>query len=84
MELTLKTLQSEKNMKGKEILKQKDELDSFIADLLQQEGIEADKKRDLEKAISEVDEQEAAVAKSSVGDEDTRKTLASFECSERY
>lgn len=62
-ELTLKTLQSEKTLKEKEILKQKDELDSFIADFLQQEGIEVEKKRDLEKAISEVDEEEAAVAK---------------------
>ena len=64
-ELTLKTLQSEKSLKAKEILKHKDELDTFIADLLQQEGIESDKKRDLENAISEVDDQEAAVAKAS-------------------
>jgi chromosome segregation ATPase len=60
-ELTLKTLQSEKVIKTREVLKLKDELDSFIADFLQQEGIEADKKKELESAIADVDEQEAKV-----------------------
>jgi len=60
-QLTLSTLQSEKNLKSREVLKMKEEVDSFIADFLQQEGLEADKKRSLEAAVMEVDEMEAKV-----------------------
>ena len=60
-QLTLNTLNSEKNIKAKEVLKMKEEVDSFIADFLQQEGLESDKKKLLENAVAEVDEMEAKV-----------------------
>jgi hypothetical protein len=60
-QLTLTTLQSEKNVKAKDVLKMKDEVDTFIADFLQQEGLEADKKHSLELAVQDVDEMEAKV-----------------------
>ncbi len=60
-ELQLKTLISEKNIKSKDVLKMKDEVDSFIADFLLQEGLEGDKKRLLEDAIMQVDDAESAV-----------------------
>lgn len=61
VQLQLNTLSSEKNSKTKEVIKMKEEVDSFIADFLQQEGLEAGKKQELEKAVMEVDEAEAKV-----------------------
>lgn len=60
-ELTFKTLQSERVGKTRDVLKLKDELDSFIADFLQQEQIEGERKKELESAIADVDDQEAKV-----------------------
>eukprot|EP00606_Chrysophyceae_sp_TOSAG23-5_P000247 GSChrysophyteH2.ASY1.ANO1.465.1 assembled CDS len=61
VQLQLKTLSSEKNVKSREVIKLKEEVDSFIADFLQQEGLESGKKQELERAVMEVDEAEAKV-----------------------
>lgn len=60
-ESMLQTLQSERDVKSREILNLKSEVDTFIAQFLQQEGIESERKKDLEDAIAKVDEQEAQV-----------------------
>ena len=61
VQLQLKTLVSERNTRSKEVLKNKDEVDTFIAEFMQQNEIESSKKRDLENAIMEVDEAELKV-----------------------
>jgi chromosome segregation ATPase len=43
-EALLSNVQDERSKRGKEIQKQKDEVDSHVARMLQQEGVEADKK----------------------------------------
>ena len=60
-ESMLGTLQTEREFKAKELQKLKNEVDTFIAQFLQQEGLEQEKKKVLEEAISRVDDQEAQV-----------------------
>ena len=60
-ESMLSTLQTEKDVKQKEVQKMKNEVDTLIANFLQQEGVEQERKRLLEEAIARVDEQEALV-----------------------
>ncbi len=61
-EMLLKNSIDEKNSKKKEISKLKDEIDYHVARLLTQEGLESDRKRELEQIIEEVDELEEKVA----------------------
>lgn len=60
-ELLLRNMQDEKQFKVKEMKRMKDEVDSHVARLLQQEGVEGSRKKELEQSIQEVEELEASV-----------------------
>lgn len=60
-EAMLRNLIDKRNIRAKDILKQKDEVDTHVARLLQQEGIESEKKKELEKTISDLDDLEASL-----------------------
>eukprot|EP01038_Epipyxis_sp_PR26KG_P007169 gene7169-9772_t len=60
-EAVLKNNVDEKHRKAKDIQRLKDEVDEYMSKFLQQEGIESDKKQELETTINEVDELEADV-----------------------
>lgn len=60
-ETIMRGIQEEKNFKMKEIKRFKDEVDSYIKRFMLLEGIEADKKTELESSAAEVDALEASV-----------------------
>jgi chromosome segregation ATPase len=61
-EMLLKNSIDERNGKKKESTKLKDEIDYHVARLLAQEGVETDKKKELEHLIEDVDDLETKVA----------------------